>query len=258
MKKIVSLLIVILISVSLVQAKTWKKVRIATEGAWPPFNEVNKDGEIVGFEIDYANLLCKKMKVECTIVAQDWDGIIPGLMAKKYDAIVASMSITDERKQTIAFSKGYYTTPAKFIAPKGTLKEISPKTLKGLSVAVQRATIHENYMNDNYKGIAKINSYGTIEEAYLDLQAGRVDVVFADSVTLEFGFFNDAANKAKYGFVPGDFTDRKWFGDGVGIGLRKSDSDLKKMFDKAIEKTYKDGSFDKLNDKYFNFNIGMP
>ena len=257
MKKFFGFFVVLSLAILPIEAKTWKKVRIATEGAWPPFNEVNQQGELVGFEIDYANLLCEKMGVECTIVSQDWDGIIPALMAKKYDAIVASMSITDERKQTIDFSRPYYTTPAKFVAPKGTLKDISAASLKGRRVGVQRATIHENYMNDNFKGIADVNAYGTIEEAYLDLQTGRLDAVFADSVTLQFGFFEEAENRDRYEFVDGDFTDRRWFGDGVGIGLRKSDGDLKAMFDEAIEATYRDGSFDKLNDKYFNINIGI-
>ena len=257
MKKILIISIALMSMALSASGKEWKTIRIATEGAWPPFNEINKDGQVVGFEVDYAKALCDYLKVECKIVTQDWDGIIPALMANKYDAIIASMSITDERKQTIQFSKPYYTTPARFMAKKGAFKNFSVKDIPGKNVGVQKATIHENYMNDNFKGKADIKSYGKIEEAYLDLQAGRVDIVFADSVTMAFGFLNEDQGK-DYEMIGPEFTDRKWFGDGVGIGLRQKDSDLKAMFDKAIDALNKNGTFKKLNDKYFSFNIGMP
>ena len=237
-------------------AKDWKSIKIATEGAWPPFNEIDSDGKVKGFEVDLANAICDHLKVKCTIVTQDWDGIIPALLAKKYDAIVASMSITDERKETIQFSKPYYTTPARFLASKGKFSSFSNSDIVGKTVGVQKATIHENFMNDNFKGKSTIKSYGKIEEAYLDLAAGRLDLVFADSVTIEFGFLNTDSGK-KYEMVGKSYTDEKWFGIGVGVGMRKEDKKLATMFNKAIDALYKNGEFKKLNDKYFSSYIGM-
>src|SRR3546814_8145784 len=126
----------------------WKKVRIGVEGAYPPFSEVTPDGKLVGFDIDIANALCEEMKVECELITQDWDGIIPALQARKYDAIIASMSITEERKEKVDFTKKYYNTPAKFGRKKGSGLEITEEGLKGQMVGVQRATIHDNFVTD--------------------------------------------------------------------------------------------------------------
>jgi arginine/ornithine transport system substrate-binding protein len=131
-------------------AKDWTKVRIGTEGAYPPFNYMSPDGQIVGFDVDIAMALCEHMKVECTLVQQDWDGIIPALLAKKYDAVVASMSITDERKQKVDFTKKYYQTPARFVARKGSGIEISKEGLTGKKVGVQRATTNDSFLTDNF------------------------------------------------------------------------------------------------------------
>ena len=148
MKRLLSTLVVaaaVALSAASVDAKEWKKVRIGVEGAYPPFSYVDPDGKLAGFDIDIANALCKQMGAECTMVQQDWDGIIPALLARKYDAIIASMSITEERKKKVAFTDKYYNTPAKFARKRGSGVEISKAGLKGKTVAVQRATIHENF-----------------------------------------------------------------------------------------------------------------
>src|SRR5439155_1757933 len=138
-------------------------VRIATEGAYPPFNLVDKDGKLQGFDVDIANALCEHMNAKCTIVAQDWDGIIPGLLAKKYDAIIASMSITDERKKKVNFTDKYYNTRARFVGKNGAGIEITPAGLKGKRVGVQRATIHENFVRATFPD-AEVVVYDTTED----------------------------------------------------------------------------------------------
>ena len=230
------------------------KIRIATEGAYSPFNYVNAKGELEGFDVDIAKALCDEMKADCSLVAQDWDGIIPALLAKKYDAIIASMSITEERKKKVAFTNKYYQTPAKFICKKGMVKEFSPEVLKGKTVGVQRATIHDNYISDNYGKDVEIKRYSTQDEAYLDIAAGRVDFLLADSVALSDGFLKKPEGK-DFEFVGPDLTDPKWFGQGSGIACRKQDKDLVEMFNKAIKQIRADGTYKAIQDKYFDFNV---
>jgi lysine-arginine-ornithine-binding protein len=234
-----------------------KKVKIGTEGAYPPFNFIDKDGKLQGFDVDIANALCEKMKAECTIVAQDWDGIIPGLIAKKYDAIVASMSITEERKKQVDFTAKYYNTPAKFVTKTGSGIEISKTGLTGKIIGVQVSTIHENFARDNFGDVAEIKAYDTQENANLDLVAGRVDVIFADSVALDEGFLKTDMGK-DFEFVGPDFTDPKWFGDGAGIAVRKEDTALRDALNAAIAEIRKDGTYKKIQDKYFTFDVYGP
>lgn len=235
-------------------AQAGQKVKIGTEGAYPPFNSIDKDGKLVGFDIDIANALCDAAGYECEFVVQDWDGIIPGLLAKKYDAIIASMSITDERKQKVDFTGKYYNTPAKFFGKKGSGLEITPEGLKGKVIAVQRATIHENFLNDNYGGIVTVKSYATQDEAYLDIVSGRADAGLADSVAVMDGFLNTDQGK-DFQFIGPDFNDPKWFGDGAGIAVRKGDADLLNGLNAALEKILADGTYKKINAKYFDFDV---
>jgi arginine/ornithine transport system substrate-binding protein len=208
MKKllVVFTLIALVCVAGAVQAKDWKKMRVGVEGAYPPFSYTTADGKLEGFDIDIAMALCNAMGAECKLVAQDWDGIIPALMARKYDAIVASMSITEERKKKVAFTNKYYQTPAKFVTKKGTVKEFSPETLKGKTVGVQRATTHDNYITDNYGKDVKIKRYATQDEAYMDLAAGRVDFLLADSVVISEGFLKKPEGQ-NYEFVGPDLID---------------------------------------------------
>ncbi|MGF1477056.1 MAG: ABC transporter substrate-binding protein [Geminicoccaceae bacterium] len=229
-------------------------LRVGVEGAYPPFSMVNADGKLEGFDIDIAYALCEEMGVECELIAQDWDGIIPALLARKYDAIVASMSITEERKQTVDFTQKYYQTPAKFVRPKGSDIEITEQDLDGKRVGVQRATIHDNYLTDNYEGKVEIVRYGTQEEANLDLVAGRVDLLLADSITLDEGFLQTEAGQ-DFEFVGPDLTDPKWFGEGAGIAIRKDDDELDARLNAAIDAIRENGTYDKIAAKYFDFNV---
>jgi arginine/ornithine transport system substrate-binding protein len=257
MKKLLTILLTALLLAAFaapVCAKDWKTVRIATEGAYPPFNYVDANGDLKGFDVEIADALCEEMKVHCVMMIQDWDGIIPGLLAKKYDAIIASMSITEERKQKVDFTDKYYVSPARFVAEEGADIEISKEGLKGKTVGVQRATIHENFVRDNFGDTVTIKSYATQDEANMDLTSGRVDLVVADAFVLQGGFLDTEAGEG-YEFIGPSFTDQKWFGEGIGIAVRKEDDDLRKMFNKAIKAIRADGTYQKINAKYFDFDI---
>ena len=233
-----------------------QKVRVATEGAYAPFNFKDANGQLQGFDVDIAKALCAKANFDCEIVAQDWDGIIPGLLAKKYDAIIASMAITPERKKSIDFTNKYYYTPAHFIAKKGSNVEISEAGLKGKTVGVQRATIHANYIHQTYGNVVTVKEYDTQENANLDLVAGRLDLILADSVVLQEGFLNKPEGK-DFAFVGPDLYG-PIFGEGAGIGIRKEDTKLKDAFNAAIKAIRADGTYKKINDKYFSFDVYGP
>ncbi len=251
--KIFAATMIVAASVSLATAKEWKKIRIGVEGAYPPFSETTPEGEMKGFDIDVAKALCADLKVECTLVKQDWDGIIPALLARKYDAIIASMSITEERKKKVDFTNKYYQTPAKFARKKGSGIEITKEGLKGKTVGVQRATTHDTFVTAEFPD-ANIKRYGTQDEAYLDATAGRLDVLLADSEALSSGFLKTDKG-GDWEFVGPNFTDKKYFGEGAGIAVRKKDTALKNMLNDAIANILKNGTYKKLQDKYFDYNI---
>ncbi|OED76594.1 nickel transporter [Vibrio cyclitrophicus ZF65] len=234
------------------QAKEWKTVRFGIEGAYPPFSWTEADGSLKGFDVDMANALCTEMQVQCKIVAQDWDGIIPSLLARKYDAIIAAMSITEERKKKIDFTGKYALIPNKFIAKKGAALNFDD--LSGQKIAVQRATTHDKYLTDNYGDTVEIVRYGSFDEAYLDLANGRVAAVLGDASALEEGVLNKAGGE-DYEFVGPSLTDPKWFGEGFGIALRKQDKDLTKQLDAAILSLREKGIYQDIAAKYFNYDV---
>lgn len=255
MKKLFTLFtIALVLAAGAVQAKDWKKVRVAIEGAYPPFSQITPEGKLIGFDVDIAVALCNAMGAEPVLVTQDWDGMIPGLLARKYDTIIASMSITEERLQKVDFSKKYYQTPAKFMAKKGLFSTFSQDALKGKTVGVQRETVHDKYLTDIYGKDVTIKRYGSLDEAYLDVDAGRLDILMADSVALMDGFLSKEKGK-EYEFVGPDMVDPKWFGPGIGAALRKEDTDLKEKLNAAIDKIRADGTYDAIQKKYFSFDV---
>jgi len=252
MKKIISILGMLSAMLLSINALAADKITIGTEGAYAPFNSVDAQGNLIGFDIEIGNALCAAMNAECEWVTSDWDGIIPALLAKKFDAIIASMSITQERKQKISFSEKYYTSPVKFARIKGTSFEITAAELEGKYIAVQSSTVTENFVRGAFPG-AKIKAYKTQEEANLDFIAGRVDVVAADSFVL-FDFLESTQGQQAEAVGP-DFDDVKYLGEGIGIGVRKADTDLVTRLNAAIKKIRADGTYQKINDKYFKFDV---
>jgi octopine/nopaline transport system substrate-binding protein len=259
------------------------KVRIGTEGAYPPWNDTDPSGALVGFEIDLAKELCAILKHECVIVPQDWDGMIPALLMRKFDVIMAGMSITPEREKTITFSQGYATEPATLAVMKGSslegmdtpqsinlnlsgsdvkkaLKTISG-ALAGKTVCTQTGTIHQNFLDSGDVGSVNVRTYKTQDEVNLDLTSGRCDVALAAAVA-----FTDYADKSgKPVVLVGPTFSGGAFGNGVGVGIRqggddaigKRDAKLLKDFNKAINTARKQGIISKLAIKHFGFDASM-
>ena len=228
-------------------------LRIGVEGAYPPFSWKESDGTLKGFDIEIAEALCQEMGRKCTLVEQDWDGMIPALLAKKYDAIVASMSITEERKKRVDFSDKYYNTPAKFVAKKGSGLQITSAGLKGKRIGLQRGTTHQCFMEKHYPD-AELVLYATQEEVFQDLTIGRIDAQFSDSIAADDGFLKTDAGK-DYAFVGGDQHDMECHGEGAGIAVRKSDDKLRDELNAAIKAIRANGVYQKINAKYFDFDI---
>jgi len=257
-------------------AADWGKgseVRIATEGAYAPWNYTDSSGNLVGFEVDLYQDLCARMEVKCTLVQQAWEGIIPALQAGKYDAIMAGMSITDKRKEVITFSRSYAATPAVFVVKSDgpfagfstdvdavTMSDIDDaenaaiakvkEAFAGKTVGVQIATTHENFLNEFVAGDVTVKTYDTQENLDLDLQAGRVDAALA-AMSYWKPLLEKDTGKGLEMVGPG-FTGGP-FGNGVGAGIRQEDQALADMFSVAIDAAIADGTLSKLAVKHFGF-----
>ncbi|MNF35428.1 ABC transporter arginine-binding protein 1 precursor [compost metagenome] len=225
------------------------KLRIGTEGAYPPFNQIDASGNVVGFDVEIAKALCVKMQAECEIVTSDWDGIIPALNAKKFDFIAASMSITDERKQAVDFTDAYYTNKLQFIAPKGAEFKTDEASLKGKVIGAQRATIAGTWLEDNLGDVVEVKLYDTQENAYLDLASGRVDGVLADKLVNWEWLKSDAGKDFEFKGEP------VYDDDKIGIAVRKGDDALREKLNGALKAIVEDGTYQQINDKYFPFSI---
>ena len=258
-------------------------IKIGTEGAYPPWNSKDASGNLIGFEVELAKELCAIMKHECTIVEQDWDGMIPALLMRKFDAIMAGMSITAERQKTITFSQGYATEPATLAVMKGSsiegmetpaainldrsssdvkkaLKTITA-SLSGKTVCTQTGTIHQNFLESGDVGSVNVRTYKTQDEVNLDLTSGRCDVALAAKAS--FIDYAEASGKAVVTIGPN--LSGGAFGGGVGVGIRQGgedaigtrDAKLLKDFNKAIDKARKKGIISKLAIKWFKDDVSM-
>jgi lysine-arginine-ornithine-binding protein len=230
------------------------EITVGTEGAYPPFNYIDENGDLQGFDIDIANALCEEIGADCTFKTQDWAGIIPGLLAKKYDAIIASMSITEERAKKVDFTEKYYQSPARFVGPEDMDVEISKEGLEGMTVGVQRATVSENFLRGEFEDVVDIRTYDTQEEATLDLASGRVDLVVADAIKLSEGFLASDAG-ADYAFKGPQFAQEKYFGEGIGIAVRPGEDTLRRCFNTAIDNIREDGTYEEISQEHFGMNI---
>ncbi|MBS7561677.1 transporter substrate-binding domain-containing protein [Pseudomonas protegens] len=237
----------LVIAASTAQAETLK---IATEGAYPPFNYVDSNNQLHGFDVDIANALCKQMQVECQIVAQDWEGIIPALLAKKYDAVVASMIATDERKKKIAFSNHYYRTPLSVAVAKDSDITDAQTNFKGRTVGAQASSTQAIYAEDHYGPAgADVKFYPTLDEANSDLAAGRVDGVIADKFPLLAWAESAGKDCCKIiGDVNGTTAD-------ASIAVRKEDNALRERLNKALDEIVANGTYKQISSRYFAFDI---
>jgi octopine/nopaline transport system substrate-binding protein len=251
------------------------KIKIGTEGAYPPWNSKDASGKLIGFEVELAYTLCRYIGKQCEVVEQDWDGMIPALIMRKFDAIMAGMSITAERQKAINFSQGYADEVASLAVMKGSSLEglntpaginltkpnaAAKKALKtltaalaGKTVCVQTATIHQNFLDSGDVGKVNVRTYKTQDEVNLDLASGRCDAALAAAVA-----FNDYAEKSgKPVVLTGPTFSGGAFGNGVGVGIRKDDTQLLKAFNNAINQARKNGDISRIATKWFGFDASM-
>lgn len=234
-------------------AAAQETLRIGTEGAYPPFNYTNAAGELIGFDIDIARALCEEMAVTCEFVRSDWDGIIPGLQNNRFDAIIASMSITPERAEQVLFTQKYYNSPPAIAVPTDSeLTEATDETLAGLSIGVQTGTTHAEAAQAYFPS-ADVRIYPTAEEYQLDIENGRLDAVMDDVIVLGQFIDEDAASCCKVlQTLP---VDPAIFGPGAGIALRQGEEALAERFNAAILAIRENGTYAEINDRYFDFDV---
>jgi polar amino acid transport system substrate-binding protein len=254
MKRITALAILVALSAGPARAEDPIRFGIADE-PYPPFASKDQSGNWAGWEIDLQKLLCAQMQAQCVLVPTGWDGMIPSLQQHKIDVIWASMTNTPERRQVIAFTDRYYRSPNVFIGPKAvpvTIDFAKPDTLKGLTIGVQTATIHATYLAKHFNGAVETKLYDTFDNAAADLVAGRIDLMFADKISLaQFLKSPQGQEMEVKATAPADPT----LGQGVAGGLRQDDTVLKARLDAAIAALRKDGSYDALAKRYFDFDI---
>lgn len=229
-----------------------RDLKIATEGTYAPWSFVDGNGRLTGWDVDIANALCAEMKVKCVIVAQEWDGIIPGLNARKYDMIVASMGVTEKRKQQVAFTKRYKKTASQFVAKRGSITDTSPQALAGKRIGVQRGSIQDEFLTRNYPN-SEIVRYDKTTDVELDLLADRVDTLLANNITSMLGFLA-RPEAADYDLVGPDYTGGI-LGEGNAIALRKDDTELLAQVNAAIDAIIANGTYDTITRKYFKFKL---
>ncbi|WP_411036561.1 transporter substrate-binding domain-containing protein [Shinella sp. BYT-45] len=256
-------------------AEDKNKITIATEGAFPPYNLTRPDGTLDGYDVELGNDLCARMKIECTFVAQAFDGMIPALTAGKFDAIMAGMSATDKRKEVIDFSISYGSTGQSFATLKGSpladlpmkgelfslatnetgarkaAEELKP-LLEGKVIGVQTASIAARFIDEYLKNAVEVREYKTTEQHDLDLVAGRVDLTMAS-----MGYLVTAVEKPANSdmVIAGPRFQGGMLGAGSSVGLRKEDAALKVRFDEAIHAAIADGTIKRLSEKWFGFDL---
>jgi len=231
------------------QAGAVEKIRIATEGYYAPFNYFDESGKLAGFDVDIGEALCKKMEAHCELVQQDWDDLIPGLQEGKYDVILASMSITEEREKTVSFTIPYYSNMLTFIGRRNSGAKTSDDGLRGKSVGTQSATISADYLEERYRDVVNVKLFDTQGEAYAALATGKLDLVLVDNLPAYDWLQTDAGKD--YAFV-GEFID---IDDRISIAVRKDDDALREKLDQALIAILEDGTYQEINEKYFPFSI---
>jgi polar amino acid transport system substrate-binding protein len=228
------------------------KIGIAAE-PYPPFASLNASGEWEGWEVEIIDAVCKAAELDCVITPVAWDGIIPSLTGQQVDAIMASMSITEERQKTIDFSDPYYNTPAVIVADKSMNIEPTAESLSGKIIGIQASTIHQAYANEYFGDAAEIRVYQTQDEANQDLVSGRIDATQADSIAMADFVNSDIGTCCE---IKGSVeNDEAILGQGVGAGVRKGDDALRESLNKGIAQILEDGTHEEITGRYFDTSI---
>lgn len=256
MKKL--LLAIAMTSLAATGMAQMKELKVAIDATYEPFTYKTPDGKPTGFDVDIASALCEQIKRKCVFVEQAWDGMIPGLQAKKYDVIISSMSITDDRKKVIDFSDKYYNTPSRVVVKNDIKVDASLAGLKGKKIGVLKSSTQEKYALGELKKVgATVVAYEAQDQVYLDIKSGRLDGTVADVVEVGAAFLKKPEGK-DYGFVGPELNDPKYlkyFGIGAGIALRKGETALKKELNDAIKAIRDNGVYAKVQAKYFSFDV---
>ncbi|MFL1467807.1 transporter substrate-binding domain-containing protein [Marinobacter sp. HN1S83] len=227
-----------------------RNLRIAFDVPYEPFEYKDDNGELTGFEVELAEAMCEEMNANCEFVIQAWDGMIPGLLARKFDLIMSSMSITPERAERVLFSEPYYNTPGGWFAPEGFDTDVNDKdAMQGKTVGVQRGTTMDTFVTEELGGIVTIKRYTTADDMVLDLEGQRLDVVFVDYPV------GEQTVLSKEGFK--EVADPVKLGQGVGVAMRKRDKDLAEEVNAALATLKEDGTYDTIMKKYFAYDIKM-
>ena len=230
------------------------ELKVAIDPTYEPFTFKTADGKPTGFDVDIAEALCKEVKRKCVYVEQVWDSMIPGLQAKKYDAIISSMSITEERLQAVDFTDKYYNTPSRIVVKTGTaFTDLA--SLKGKKIGVLKGSTQEKYAVGELKpaGVSVV-PYEAQDQVYLDIKSGRLDGTVADQVEVTGGFLSKPEGAA-YGFVGPVLNEPKYYGTGVGVALRKGETALKDELNAAIKAIRANGVYETVSKKYFSFDV---
>ena len=235
------------------QAPGWAKIRIGVEGNYPPFSRLGADGKLTGFDIDIANAICAELKADCSLVQQEWDGMMPALSARKFDMIVASMTISEERKRVADFSDPYYDVPSRWVAKAGAFKDHSAAALKGKKIIVLRNSPRARFVAENYKD-SEVLLVAKESDVYLELAAGRGDIGFGSSVVSTESFLKRPEGKG-YEQVGALVRLGSGVDGGVGIAMRKGDNELREKVNAALKAIKANGTYKAINAKYFDFDI---
>ena len=227
------------------------KITIATEAAFPPFNYLDRKGMPAGFEMELAQEACQRIKAECEFIALKWDELIPGLLEKKFDIIMSSMEVTRERRQRMGLSRRYYLSPGAFIAPKGAPYDGPPSLLRNKRIGIQKDSTHADWADKSFRRSAQLKRYASVQEALTALANDEVDAVFGDKAQL--WLWSQKPEGKCCELVGQDIKDTQTLGVGVAAGLRKEDGKLREALNKAFAEMMADGTYKKLNEKYFPF-----
>jgi lysine-arginine-ornithine-binding protein len=228
-------------------------LRLGTEGAYAPFNYINKNGQVEGFDVDIGNALCARMHRRCTWVTQEWQGMIPALQGRKFDVIVASMAITPARREQVDFTKPYYRTVGMMVGRHGSGLDQSPAALKGRRIGAVRGTSNARYVRQRYGDIASVREYLSSDDMFLDFLIGRLDVVFGDAVEMR-PWIDRNGGETRYARI-GDYVHDPLLAQGIGIAVRRGDTKLLAALNSALDQIVQDGTYDQINRKYFSFKL---
>ena len=229
------------------------KVTVATEGAYPPFNYLDRKGLPAGFEMDIAQEACERMKAECTFVTAKWDDLVPGLLDKKYDIVMSSLEVNNERRRRLGLSRRYYLSPGAFIAAKGAPFDGPPSLLRNKRIGVQKDSSHADWVEKSFRRSAQIKRFASVAEELAALASGEVDAVFGDKAQLWLWSQTPAGQCCEV--MGQDIKDTQTLGIGVAAGLRREDAKLRDALNKAFAEIMSDGTYKKLNEKYFPFSL---